>query len=142
MLPRFVLRPQRRTSARWDTAPTLTLRRDASPASPVARAYRGLLDFAFGSPCLVEGNPGTVSLRKPCVATYDIPLAEETKVFRREIEALDRGGLALRDGEGRPIPPREEACDFPFRGIDATSWYLPRLVWRTCRRVNILLGHR
>ena len=30
-----VLRPQRRTTARFDTAPTMTLRRDASPASPV-----------------------------------------------------------------------------------------------------------
>jgi len=30
-----VLRPQRRTTMRCDTAPTMTLRRDASPASPV-----------------------------------------------------------------------------------------------------------
>ena len=34
-MQRFVLCPQRRTTARCDTAPTLTLRRDASPASPV-----------------------------------------------------------------------------------------------------------
>src|SRR5919197_4606727 len=35
--PRFVLRPQRRTTTRCDTAPTMTLRRDASPASPGRR---------------------------------------------------------------------------------------------------------
>lgn len=74
-------------------------------------------------------------------ATDDIPL-EEIKILRREIEALDRGGLALRDGEGRPIPPREEACEFPFRGIDATSWYLPRWFTGCVGRANILLGHR
>src|SRR5919201_1028620 len=35
--PRFVLRPQRCTTTRCDTAPTMTLRRDASPASPGRR---------------------------------------------------------------------------------------------------------
>src|ERR671918_488408 len=35
--PRFVLRPQRRTPTRCDTASTMTLRRDASPASPGRR---------------------------------------------------------------------------------------------------------
>src|ERR671936_2915154 len=35
--PRFVLRPQRRTTTRCDTVPTMTLRRDASPASPGRR---------------------------------------------------------------------------------------------------------
>ena len=33
--PRYVLRSQRRTSSRYDTATSATLRRDASPASPV-----------------------------------------------------------------------------------------------------------
>jgi len=36
-----VLRPQRRTTMRCDTTPTMTLRRDASPASPVDAPIAG-----------------------------------------------------------------------------------------------------
>ena len=56
LVPPFVLRPQRRTTARCDTAPTYDFTAMRLLLRPSTRAYRALLDFAFGSPCLVEGS--------------------------------------------------------------------------------------
>ena len=57
-----VLRPQRRTTMRCDTAPTMTLRRDASPASPVDARLSRAPRLRVRSPWLVDSDCAGVIL--------------------------------------------------------------------------------